>query len=130
MTLGKSPRNPALMYRESRLCGTGTKPYFVVRASFANRQIVAITFCNECSKSGCNFLQLTENDIDGSTLLDMIKDTSEFSTVLHKSAHCLQVKRAVKDVIDNPEVGSKQQKLVPVGFANFFQKFLVMTFKC
>ena len=100
----------------------------MVRASFANRQIAAITFCNECSKSGCNFLQLTENDIDGSTLLDMIKDTSEFSTVLHKSAHRLQVKRAVKDVIDNPEVGSKQQELVPVGCANFFQKFLVMTF--
>lgn len=58
----------------------------------------------------------------------MIKDTSEFCTVLHKSAHRLQVKRAVKDVIDNPEVGSKQQELVPVGCANFFQKFLVMTF--
>jgi hypothetical protein len=54
----------------------------------------------------------------------MIKDTGEFSTVLHKSAHRLQVKRAVKEVI---EIESKQQELVPVGCPNFFQKFLVMT---
>lgn len=44
----------------------------------------------------CLFIFLTENEIDGSTLVELANDVEEFKAVLPKSGHRLRVKKVVK----------------------------------
>jgi hypothetical protein len=43
------------------------------------------------------FIYFTENEIDGSTLLELTNDVDEFKAVLPKSGHRLKVKKIIKD---------------------------------
>ena len=45
----------------------------------------------------CLFIYFTENEIDGSTLLELTNDVDEFKAVLPKSGHRLKVKKIIKD---------------------------------
>ena len=45
----------------------------------------------------CLFIYFTENEIDGSTLLELTNDVHEFKAVLPKSGHRLKVKKIIKD---------------------------------
>jgi hypothetical protein len=45
----------------------------------------------------------TENEIDGSTLMDLTIDIEEFKAVLPKSGHRLKVKKVINQAIKNEE---------------------------
>ena len=46
------------------------------------------------------FKSFTENEIDGSTLIDLTKDLDEFKTVLPKSGHRLKIKKVLYEAKD------------------------------
>ena len=57
---------------------------------------------------------LLYNGIDGSTLVDLVKDIEEFNAVLPKSGHRLKVKKVVSEHFNFSEAETEQSKAISI----------------